>query len=123
MAIAENISTKVTVYYEAMRDSDSERLKSVFSDHAMITGYMDGSLVDMSIEQFADFVSSRNPSDKEKGAEELLEIISCDISGDTAVVKVRDSFIGRVFVDTLSFLKVEGEWKIFNKLFHIETEK
>ena len=44
-----------------------------------------------------------------------------DITGETAVAKVRDGYIGIVFVDTLSFLKVDGQWVIYNKLFHVES--
>ena len=36
-------------------------------------------------------------------------------------VSVRDGYIGHVFLDTLSFLEKDGEWKIYNKLFHVES--
>ena len=51
----------------------------------------------------------------------LLEIVSMDIAGSTASVRVRDGYIGHVFLDTLSFLETNGEWKIYNKLFHVES--
>ena len=51
----------------------------------------------------------------------LLEIVSCDIDGSTAAVQVRDGYLGMVFLDKLSFLKVDGEWKIYTKLFHVES--
>jgi hypothetical protein len=35
---------------------------------------------------------------------------------------VRDKYLGITFLDTLSFLKVDGEWKIYNKLFNVESE-
>ena len=60
-------------------------------------------------------------SPKEKGDEILLETLSVDITGETAVAKVRDGYIGVVFVDTRSFLKVDGQWVIYNKLFHVES--
>ncbi|MAS02744.1 MAG: hypothetical protein CMD48_05225 [Gammaproteobacteria bacterium] len=36
-------------------------------------------------------------------------------------MRVRDGYIGHVFLDTLSFLEKDGEWKIYNKLFHVES--
>ena len=43
------------------------------------------------------------------------------VRGSTASVSVRDGYIGHVFLDTLSFLEKDGEWKIYNKLFHVES--
>ena len=57
----------------------------------MITGYLDTGLAEMTVDQFASFVESQSPSPKEKGDEILLEIVSCDIAGSTASVKVRDA--------------------------------
>ena len=54
--------------------------------------------------------------------EVLLEIVSCEIAGQTACVMVRDGYLGMTFLDTLSFLKVDGQWKIYNKLYHVEKE-
>jgi hypothetical protein len=38
------------------------------------------------------------------------------------MVKVRDTYLGITFLDTLSFMKVEGGWKIYTKLFNVEGE-
>jgi hypothetical protein len=75
----------------------------------------------MNLSEFAEFVSSQQPSPKENNDEVLLEIISCEINGSTASAKVRDGYLGMIFLDTLSFLKVNDEWKIYNKLFHVES--
>ena len=51
----------------------------------------------------------------------MLEILSCEIFGNTAAVKVREAYLGMIFVDCLSFLKVDDEWRIYTKLFHVES--
>ncbi len=66
-------------------------------------------------------MESQQPSPKAKGDEIFLEIVSCDIAGSTASVRVRDAYIGLTFLDTLSFLKVDDEWVIYNKLYHVES--
>jgi len=66
-------------------------------------------------------VSGQQPSAKQKGEAIQLETVSLDIAGDTAIARVRDGYIGLIFLDTLSFLKTEGEWVIYNKLFHVES--
>ena len=35
--------------------------------------------------------------------------------------KVREAYLGMIFVDCLSFLKKDDEWKIYTKLFHVES--
>ncbi|MEK9544077.1 MAG: nuclear transport factor 2 family protein [Luminiphilus sp.] len=50
-----------------------------------------------------------------------MDILSIDIAGQTAVARVRDGYLGLVFLDTLSFIHCEGEWRIINKLFHVES--
>ena len=56
----------------------------------------------------------------EKGEAARLDILSIDMAGDTAVTRVRDDYLGLTFLDTLSLLKTDGNWRIYNKLFHVE---
>ncbi len=116
------IEKGVQLYFDSMYESDSEKVRKAFYPNAMITGYLENGLAEMTVDQFAKFVESQKPSPKDKKEEILLEIISCEIAGSTASVRVRDAYIGNIFLDTLSFLKQDGEWKIYNKLFHVESK-
>lgn len=117
----EQIEACVQLYYEGCCESDAEKIRQSFDNNAMISGYLPDGLHEMNLDEFAGFVASQQPSPKESGAEVLLEIVSCDIDGSTAAVQVRDGYLGMVFLDKLSFLKVDGEWKIYTKLFHVES--
>jgi|TARA_X000000368_G_scaffold237548_1_gene187615 hypothetical protein len=117
----QKIEQGVQLYFDSMYESDPAKVRAAFHPNAMITGYLETGLAEMTVDQFADFVESQSPSPKEKGDEILLEIVSCDIAGSTASVTVRDAYIGHVFLDTLSFLEKDGDWKIYNKLFHVES--
>ena len=75
----------------------------------------------MSVDDFAGFVASQQPSPMENNDDKMLEIISCEVYGNTAAVKVREAYLGMIFVDCLSFLKKDDEWKIYTKLFHVES--
>ena len=44
---------------------------------------------------------------KKKGENVIFEIITCEIEGTTAVVKLRDKYLGITFMDILSFIKIE----------------
>jgi hypothetical protein len=78
--------------------------------------------MEMSADDFAGFVASQQPSPLEKGENVVFEILSCEIEGSTASAKVRDKYLGITFLDSLSFIKIENEWKLYNKLFHVESE-
>lgn len=115
------IEQGVQLYFDSMYESDPDKVRKAFHPNAMITGYLDNGLAEMTVDQFAKFVESQQPSPKDNEEEVLLEIVSMDIAGSTASVRVRDGYIGHVFLDTLSFLEINGEWKIYNKLFHVES--
>ena len=115
------IEACIQLYFDSLYESDSEKVRSSFHDAAMVSGYLPDGLHEMNLSEFAEFVSSQQPSPKENNDEVLLEIVSCEINGSTASAKVRDGYLGMVFLDTLSLLKVDDEWKIYNKLFHVES--
>ena len=117
----EKIEAGVKLYFDGMYESSAEKTKNIFHENARITGYLHGELVQMTVEDFSQFVASQKPSPKENQDEIMLDIVSCDIAGKTASVRVRDIYLGMTFLDTLSFVSIDGEWKIYNKLFHVES--
>jgi hypothetical protein len=116
----QQIKETVQTYFDCMYESSAEKTHAAFHPNAKITGYLEDGLHEMSVVEFAGLVSSQQPSAKEKGEAARLDIISIDIAGDTAVTRVRDDYLGMTFLDTLSLLRVDGQWSIYNKLFHVE---
>ena len=102
-----------------MFESDSSKVFEAFHENAKITGYIAERLTEMSVSDFAAFVASQS-SAKAAGETPFLEEVSLTVAGDTAVALVRDDYIGNRFLDTLSFVKCDRGWVIYNKLFHIE---
>jgi len=115
------IQATIQTYFDSMYESDPDKVHKAFHPNAKITGYINNRLKEMTVPTFADMVSGQQPSAKQKGEAIQLETVSLDIAGDTAIARVRDGYIGLIFLDTLSFLKTEGEWVIYNKLFHVES--
>jgi len=115
------ISEAIQLYFDSMYESSEDKVRQVFHENAKITGYMQGKLLEQSVDNFATFVASQIPSAAEKNEEKLLETLSIEIAGSTAVARVRDGYIVMVFQDTLSFLKIDDDWVIYNKLFHVES--
>ncbi|MBT3830440.1 MAG: nuclear transport factor 2 family protein [Gammaproteobacteria bacterium] len=120
MSDEQQIKETVQTYFDCMYESSAEKTHAAFHPNAKITGYLEDGLHEMSVAEFAGLVSSQQPSAKEKGEAARLDIISIDIAGDTAVTRVRDDYLGMTFLDTLSLLRVDGQWSIYNKLFHVE---
>jgi len=116
------IESIVQLYVDSMDESNPDKVKQAFHSNAKVVGYLHGDFMEMSVDNFAGFVESQQPSPKEKSENVVFEILSCEIEGATALVKVRDKYLGITFLDTLSFIKVESEWKIYNKLFHVESK-
>ena len=118
----EQIENVVQLYVDSMDESNHDKVKQAFHINAKVVCYLHGDFMEMSVDDFSGFVAAQQPSPKEKGENVVLEILSCEIQGATASVKVRDKYLGITFLDTLSLIKIDSEWKLYNKLFHVESE-
>jgi hypothetical protein len=118
---SEQIRNVIQLYIDSMNESNPDKVKQAFHGNAKVVGYLHGDFMEMSVDDFASFVESQQPSPKEKGEDVVFEILSLEKEGTTALVKIRDKYLGITFLDTLSFIKFEGEWKLYNKLFNVEN--
>lgn len=107
-------------YFDCMHESNSEKVLAAFHPNAKVTGYLEDGLHEMSLGDFSGFVASQQPSPKEQGVSGMQDILSIEIAGATAAVRVRVDYLGMRFLDSLSLLKVDSNWSIYNKLFHVE---
>lgn len=120
MTNVKQIEDVIQTYFDCMYQSSVQKTHSAFHANAKITGYLEDGLHEMTVNDFASFVESQQPSPKEKGEPIRLDILSIDIAGNTAVAQVRDDYLGMTFLDTLSFIKENDRWSIYTKLFHVE---
>jgi hypothetical protein len=118
---SEQIRNVIQLYIDSMNESNPDKVKQAFHGNAKVVGYLNGDFMEMSVDDFASFVESQQPSPKEKGEDVVFEILSLEKEGTTALVKIRDKYLGITFLDTLSFIKFEGEWRLYNKLFNVEN--
>ena len=121
MSVNSEIQNCVDRYYQSLRTSDAEGVRAVFHPNARITGYLPDGLHEMTVDAFAGFVADQQPSPDDAGADRMLEVLSCEVAGETASVRLREAYLGMVFVDTFGMLRVDGTWWIYNKLFHVES--
>lgn len=117
----QEIKATAQVYFAGLHESNPAKIREAFHPEAKITGYLPDELAELTVDNLADTVAKQHPSDQEQGLAQRAEIVSIHVAGKTGLVIARTHFMGMTFLDTLSFLQVQGTWLIYNKLFHIEA--
>ena len=107
-------------YVDACAAGDAARLRAIFHEDALMSGYMMGEYLMGSPEPF--FQALENPPpDLPPGGSYQGEITSVEISGPVASITLRESgFMGMNFTDYFHLAKVNDEWKIISKTFNSE---
>lgn len=113
----QGISATVQEYFEGMYYRDVGRLRKAFLPTACLFGHLQDAFIHLPVEQWLAMVESR-PIPAESGEPFDMRIVSTDVTGQVATVKVADLYRGLRFTDYLSFAKVDGQWRIVNKTFH-----
>ena len=115
----EAIEQQLKIYTEGLHESDGNRILSVFHPEARIAGYLQGELMELGRESLAEITGHQVPSAKDSSEERVCEILSLEISGQTAIARLKTRFMGFDFVDSLSLIQVDQKWLIYNKLFQV----
>lgn len=109
----------VEAYLHGLKFNDVASLKKAFYPEAKLFFVKkDGTLGQLTQEQwYKGFEASAGK--EEKGD---LKIVSVDITGNAASVKVREEYPNSIYTDYVSLLKLGGEWKIVNKVYVAEAK-
>lgn len=114
------IEKALELYFDALYQGDTQKVRSVFHPNAHLYSGTGGNFVDMSLDDYVSLVDGR-PSPESQGAERTGEVLSIDQSGPhSALAKVALSIGARRFIDYLTLLKVDDRWIIIAKSFHFE---
>jgi hypothetical protein len=101
-------------YIDGGRSGRGDDMKPAFHPGATIFGYIGPDLIAGPIQQLFDWNDQNGPA-----AELEARIASIDIFDSVGMVRLElDNWTGHRFTDLFTLLKVEGEWKIINKVFH-----
>jgi hypothetical protein len=105
-----------------MYDSDVSRFDHVFRSTAQLHGIRHGEMRLLTAQAYRDALA-RTPSPRSQNAPRHEEILLMDVaSRNQALVKVRVRINAIVYVDYLSYHRVDGDWLITSKAFHVESE-
>ncbi len=111
------IAKVVQHYIDGAKSGKGDDMIPAFHKDATIFGYAGADL-------FAGPIQKLFAWNDDNGAATDLQvrIASIDVVGTVATVRLElDNWTGSRFTDMFTLLKVDGEWKIMNKVFHLHS--
>ncbi|OZA06976.1 MAG: lumazine-binding protein [Methylophilaceae bacterium 17-44-8] len=109
------ITELIQHYIDGARSGKGSDMKPAFHEDATIYGYVGSDLFAGPIQGLYDWNDANGPA-----KEIVSKIVSIDIVGTAASVRLEsDNWTGHRFTDFFNVLKVDGQWKVMNKIFHL----
>jgi len=115
--VSENDAIAKTVqhYIDGARSGKGDEMKPAFHKNATIFGYAGTDLFGGPIQQLFDWSDENGPA-----TELQAQIAGIDLIDTVATVRLElENLSGHRYTDLLSLLKIDGEWKIMSKIFHL----
>lgn len=106
-------------FVKSVAEGNSKYARELFTDEAVLFGYLDGRLEHGSIEQFY-----KNVDTVQAGPEFRARVDVVDVEETLAVVRVlEEGWGGRIdFTDYLLLMKINGEWKCVAKAYNQNSD-
>lgn len=104
-------------YIDGARTGKGDDMRPAFHPEATIFGYVGEDLFSGPIENLYQWNDANGPA-----KDIVAKIVSIDIVGTAASVRVEsDNWTGHRFTDFFNILKINGQWKIMSKIFHLHA--
>ncbi len=107
-------------YFRAHATGLGEHHRKVFHPEAKLFWINDGKFTQRTSEEYISG-SPGKPAPDEAQRKRTIEML--DITGDAAVAKLVLDYPNAKLTDYMSLLKIDGEWRIVNKIFTREVKK
>lgn len=112
------ITAVIQQYMNGGIAGSSEVMSPAFHKDATIFGYLGPDFIGAPIQGLFDWVDQNPPASGLQG-----EIASINIESTIATVRVElHNWSGHRFTDMFTLLKVDGDWKIISKVFHLHAD-
>lgn len=105
------ITKTVNYYLKGSVLGDPQMISKAFHSDALVQGNSDGKMQRYDMNTFLGFFSTDKPG------KHTTKIISIDIENDAALVKALWDMGTWKYIDYLTLLKNNGQWKIINKVY------
>jgi hypothetical protein len=106
-------------YLKGHATGDPEYMRKAFHTEGKLIFIRDGKYSTRTFEEYIGGMAGKPAPDE---AKRKRWIESVDIAGDAAVGKIILDYPNGKFTDYMTLLKIDGEWKIVNKSFHLERK-
>ena len=113
------VRAAVQHYLDGHATGDGAHHRLVFHPESRLFWVRSGELATRTSEEYIAGATGRPAEDE---SERRRRIAMVDVTGTAAVAKVELDYPTVVFTDYFTLLKVEGEWRIMNKIFHVERK-
>jgi hypothetical protein len=119
---AEAVRVPLENYIKAHATGDPEFARKAFHTEGNMIWIRDGKYSSETFDAFIKRAFTGKPAADEDARKEGRKIESIDITGNAAVAKIVLDYPTVKFVDYMTLLKINGEWKIINKSFFAEPK-
>lgn len=106
-------------YLDGHATGDGSHHQQVFHPEAKLFWVRDGELNQRTS---AAYIAGASGSPADNESERKRWISNVDVTGTTATARIILDYPGVYITDYMSLLKIDGEWKIINKIFHVEQK-
>jgi hypothetical protein len=106
-------------YFRGHATGEGQHFQKVFHPEAKLFWVREGKFAQRTSAEYIAGASGKPAADE---AQRKRKIESIDITGNAAIVKVSLDYPNAHFIDYMSMLKLDGEWKIVNKTFVVEPK-
>lgn len=109
------IRKTIQYYLDGARSGRGADMRPAFHEQATVFGYVGPDLFAGPIQGLFDWNDGNGPA-----TEMEARIASIEVHGTVAVARLEiDNWTGHRFTDLFTLLKVDGAWRIMNKVFHL----
>jgi hypothetical protein len=113
------IADVIQIYVDGAISGKGEDMKPAFHQDATIFGYVGPDLFAGPIQQLFDWNDENGPA-----TDLQARIANIDLIGTVATVRLElNNWTGHRFTDLFTLLKIDSEWRIMNKVFHLHAEE
>ena len=111
------IKKTMQYYFDGVYHGDMESLEKVFHPEAHQYGFFFGDFMHLPAKDWFELLKKRPPPIKE-GEEYDKKILSTDVTGPIASVKVEQLLFSLRYTEYLTLSKVDGNWLIVSSTFN-----
>lgn len=117
------IVAALELYFDGLHNSDADKLGQLFHPQAIYACGTEGSLTYLTMDAYLPMVAKR-PSPASRGEARRDHILSIEFAGPvTAFARVECAIGEKRFTDLLSFINLDGRWRLIAKVFHFDRDQ